>query len=175
MLRGFDHRHDWYLGKPSIAEPLEILDREEDRTAGVGGGEGSGRISFWFGTGGAGFCLSRSLADRMAPAAGGGRLAAIGNRIRLPDDVTVGYVADHLLGVPLTVIDTFHSHLEPQRFAGADLESQISLSYSKYGEEDNVVPVAGPWPAEDDPTRFLSLHCMLFPRLDLCSQAKGSS
>ena len=27
-LRQFDHREDWYLGKPSIPEPLEILDRD---------------------------------------------------------------------------------------------------------------------------------------------------
>ena len=27
-LRRFDHREDWYLGKPSIPEPLEILDRD---------------------------------------------------------------------------------------------------------------------------------------------------
>jgi hypothetical protein len=27
-LREFDHREDWYLGKPSIPEPLEILDRD---------------------------------------------------------------------------------------------------------------------------------------------------
>lgn len=27
-LRGFDYRQDHYLGKPSIAQPLEILDRD---------------------------------------------------------------------------------------------------------------------------------------------------
>lgn len=29
-LREFDHRQDWYLGKPSISEPLEILDRGDN-------------------------------------------------------------------------------------------------------------------------------------------------
>jgi hypothetical protein len=27
-LQDFDYRQDWYLGKPSIPEPLEILDRD---------------------------------------------------------------------------------------------------------------------------------------------------
>ncbi len=27
-LQEFDYRQDWYLGKPSIPEPLEILDRD---------------------------------------------------------------------------------------------------------------------------------------------------
>ena len=27
-LREFDHTKEWYLGKPSISEPLEILDRD---------------------------------------------------------------------------------------------------------------------------------------------------
>ncbi len=27
-LQEFDPRQDWYLGKPSIPEPLEILDRD---------------------------------------------------------------------------------------------------------------------------------------------------
>jgi hypothetical protein len=27
-LRQFDHRQDWYLGKVSLSEPLEIFDRD---------------------------------------------------------------------------------------------------------------------------------------------------
>ncbi len=29
-LAQFDHRQDWYLGKPSLPEPLEILDRDKN-------------------------------------------------------------------------------------------------------------------------------------------------
>ena len=29
-LSQFDHRKDWYLGKPSLPEPLEILDRDNN-------------------------------------------------------------------------------------------------------------------------------------------------
>ena len=32
-LRQFDQREDWYLGKPSIPEPLEILDRDNNKVS----------------------------------------------------------------------------------------------------------------------------------------------
>ena len=52
-------RHDpglpWYLGKTSTASPLRVM-----ATSGA-------NSSFWFATGGAGFCVSRTLAMRMAP------------------------------------------------------------------------------------------------------------
>lgn len=47
---------------------------------------------FWFATGGAGFCISRALSLRMLPVAGNGKLIGICDRIRFPDDVTVGFV-----------------------------------------------------------------------------------
>lgn len=28
MLQGYNHREDWYLGKPSLKHPLEVTDRE---------------------------------------------------------------------------------------------------------------------------------------------------
>ena len=32
-LKQFDHNKDWYLGKPSIPEPLEIMDREHNNVS----------------------------------------------------------------------------------------------------------------------------------------------
>jgi fringe protein len=58
------------------------------------------------------------------------------------------------LKTPLTVINEFHSHLEPLRFiSGDNLSDQISFSYSKYGDEMNVVEVDDIFTGEDDPTR----------------------
>ena len=125
------------------------------------------RMSFWFATGGAGFCLSRSLASKMAPIAGGGRFETVGDKIRLPDDVTMGYIA-HVLDTKLTRVEEFHSHLEPQRlleFAedGGEVEfeifqNQISFSYSKYGDEMNVVGIEdGAFTEDEDPTRYSSI------------------
>lgn len=58
LLQSYDPHDDWYLGKPSIRAPLQILDRKT-----------GSKIGFWFATGGAGFCLSRSLVMKMIPSA----------------------------------------------------------------------------------------------------------
>lgn len=50
---------------------------------------------------------------KMLPVAGNGKFMKIGDNIGLPDDVTFGYIIEYLLKVPMTVIDGFHSHLEP--------------------------------------------------------------
>jgi len=157
-LNQFDYRREWYLGKPSIQHPLEILDRDSPDI--------QKRISFWFATGGAGFCLSRSLANAMSGVAGGGKFESVGDRMRLPDDVTMGYVIDHLVKVKMTVVDEFHSHLEPLRLV-KDYEDQISFSYGNYGTEMNTLEVEG-FGVEEDKTRFLSLHCKLFPNFSWC-------
>lgn len=54
--------------------------------------EANKKITFWFATGGAGFCLSRALALKMMPIAGGGKFVNIGDKIRFPDDVTMGFI-----------------------------------------------------------------------------------
>lgn len=48
----------------------------------------------------------------MMPVASNGRLVSIGDKIRFPDDVTLGFIIEYLLKVPLTVVESFHSHLE---------------------------------------------------------------
>jgi len=157
-LRSFDSNQDWYLGKPSIEKPLEIIDRDSP--------ELKARLSFWFATGGAGFCLSRSLAERMESLAADGKFSSVADKMRLPDDVTMGYVVELLAGVPMTKVTEFHSHLEPLRLV-TDLNKQISFSYSSYGSEMNVVEVEG-FSEEKDPTRFQSIHCHLFPEVRWC-------
>ncbi|XP_014240426.1 fringe glycosyltransferase [Cimex lectularius] len=162
LLGDYSHQEDWYLGKPSIRTPLEILNREPKP-------QKKQHISFWFATGGAGFCLSRALALKMMPIASGGRFMGIGEKIRLPDDVTMGYIIEHLLKKPLTVVDQFHSHLEPMKFIAQDtFHDQITFSYSKYSKDEmNVVRIDG-FDTRIDPTRFLSLHCYLFPYFQFC-------
>jgi fringe len=79
------------------------------------------KVKFLFATGGAGFCISRGLALKMMPLVGNGKFVAIGDKIRFPDDVTLGFIIEHLLKVPLTVVNPFHSHLE--RMDNIDVES----------------------------------------------------
>lgn len=114
----------------------------------------------------------------MKPLVADGKFMSIGETIRLPDDVTIGYVigksalarlcfckshshfTEHLLQVPLTNVDRFHSHLEPLHVLDGDiLNKDVSFSYSTYrGDQMNRVSVSG-WDSDLDPTRFLSLHC----------------
>ena len=116
-------------------------------------------MSFLFATGGAGFCLSRSSAQKMVPSAGGGRFEAVGDKIRLPDDVTMGYVAERLAETPLTVVPEFHSHLETQALLEeSTFADQISFSYSELDQtRPNIVSIHGKFDQKKDPTRWVSI------------------
>lgn len=93
-----------------------------------------------FATGGAGFCLSRALALKMLPVAGNGKLVTIGDNIGLPDDVTMGYIIEYLLKVPLTVVDGFHSHLEPMEFLPSEkFKEQVSFIGNQYLESISLI------------------------------------
>jgi len=161
-LRTFDSNQDWYLGKPSIEKPLEIIDRDSP--------EMKKKISFWFATGGAGFCLSQSLTEKMRHHAAEGKFSSVADKMRLPDDVTMGYVVELLAGVPMTKIEEFHSHLEPLRLVN-NLANQISFSYSSYGNEKNVIEIDG-FSEPEDPTRFQSIHCHLYPHFNWCPKSE---
>ncbi|CAD7082055.1 unnamed protein product [Hermetia illucens] len=166
LLDDYSPTVDWYLGKPSISSPLEIhLDNKNSSVP------TNKKITFWFATGGAGFCLSRALTLKMLPIAGGGKFINIGDRIRFPDDVTMGFIIEHLLKVPLTVVDNFHSHLEPMEFIRPEtFHDQVSFSYARMKNEWNVVKIDG-FDMKTDPKRFYSLHCHLFPYFSFCPRA----
>jgi len=125
----------------------------------------------------------------MLPIAGGGKFISIGDKIRFPDDVTMGFIigefnletikdpesilplsifTEHLLKVPLTVVDNFHSHLEPMEFIRQDtFQDQVSFSYAHMKNQWNVIKVDG-FDLKTDPKRFYSLHCQLFPYFSFC-------
>uniref|UniRef100_A0A2M4ADJ3 Putative fringe glycosyltransferase n=1 Tax=Anopheles triannulatus TaxID=58253 RepID=A0A2M4ADJ3_9DIPT len=166
MLDDYSPTQDWYLGKPSISSPLEIfLDSTKSST------EVNKKVTFWFATGGAGFCISRALALKMMPIAASGKFVAIGDKIRFPDDVTMGFLIEHILKVPLTVIDAFHSHLEPMEFIRPEtFHDQVSFSYARMRNEWNVVKVDG-FDLKTDPQRIYSLHCYLYPFFSICPKS----
>ncbi len=67
--------------------------------------------------------------------------------------------AEHLLGERLTVVKTFHSHLEPmKRLRRDELDRQISFSYLTYNGVQNTLDLEGPFAEAADPTRF-DLEC----------------
>ena len=79
-----------------------------------------------------------------------GKLVRTGEEFWFPDDVTIGYIIDHMLKEKLTVVPQFHSHLEPMKSL-QNLDQQISFSYS----EDNIINLSGPFSSEVDPTRYV--------------------
>lgn len=102
----------------------------------------------------------------------------IGDHISLPDDVTMGYIIEHMLKVPLTVIETFHSHLEPMEFLRREtFKEQVTFSYGHIKNDTNTLQIDG-LDVKTDPTRFLSLHCHLHPNLqtgNLCSTLRANA
>ena len=59
-------------------------------------------------------------------------------------------ISEHILKEKLSVVNGFHSHLEPMQNMKL-LDKQISLSYS----EDNTINLDGPFSTEVDPTRLV--------------------
>ncbi|OZC10504.1 Fringe-like protein [Onchocerca flexuosa] len=122
------------------------------------------KATFWFATGGAGFCLSKSLLAKMSSYVRNGGFEELGEFLRLPDDVSLGYLIEHLLKVKLTVLDKFHSHLENlDEINKNDIHKQISFSAGGQPKiMKNVVRVPEEYIVEGDPQRFRSLHCFLY-------------
>ncbi|KAM3624169.1 uncharacterized protein V6R79_020193 [Siganus canaliculatus] len=104
LLSTFPQDSDIYVGKPSLDKPITAHELLK--------GNATREVQFWFATGGAGFCLSRRLAEKMAPWASGSRFEETSATIRLPDDCTVGFIVEKRLGISMVHCSLFHSHLE---------------------------------------------------------------
>ncbi|XP_056263997.1 beta-1,3-N-acetylglucosaminyltransferase lunatic fringe [Pseudoliparis swirei] len=160
-LSQYPHTQDMYIGKPSLDRPIEATERLGDNKMKP--------VNFWFATGGAGFCVSRGLALKMSPWASGGHFMNTAEKIRLPDDCTVGYIIESVLGVPLTRSNLFHSHLENlQQVSRTEIHKQITLSYGMFENKSNIINFKGAFPVEEDPSRFKSVHCLLYPDTPWC-------
>lgn len=163
LLSQYSHTEDVYIGRPSLERPIEATERittSETR-----------QVRFWFATGGAGFCLSRGLALKMKPWASEGSFMTTAEHIHLPDDCTVGYIVEALLGVSLIRSALFHSHLENLGLV-SDVQSQVTLSYGTVENSRNTVNLKGPFSIDEDPTRFRSVHCLLYPDTPWCPRPR---
>lgn len=161
LLSAFPQDGDIYVGKPSLDKPIaahELLEGNVTR-----------EVRFWFATGGAGFCLSRRLAERMAPWASGSRFEQTSAAIRLPDDCTVGFIVEKRLGVSMVHCPLFHSHLENLLLIShRSIPHQVTLSYGMFENKMNSIKVKGSFSKEEDPSRFKTVHCMLYPFTSWC-------
>uniref|UniRef100_A0A8C6TW79 Fringe-like glycosyltransferase domain-containing protein n=1 Tax=Neogobius melanostomus TaxID=47308 RepID=A0A8C6TW79_9GOBI len=143
LLSHYQSSQDVYIGRPSIGRPIQATG-------------GSGKVEFWFATGGAGFCLSRGLALRMEPWTSGGAFTDTSEMIRLPDDCTVGFIVEGLLGVGLIHSPRFHSHLETLGLLSdlAEKALLVTLSYGSLENGRNTVNIREPFSTRHDPTRY---------------------
>ncbi|XP_013924648.1 PREDICTED: beta-1,3-N-acetylglucosaminyltransferase radical fringe [Thamnophis sirtalis] len=161
LLSSYAHTQDIYIGKPSLDRPIQATERISENKMHP--------VHFWFATGGAGFCISRGLALKMSPWASLGSFISTAERIRLPDDCTIGYIIEGLLEVKLLHSPLFHSHLENlQRLRGRAALRQVTLSYGGPENKHNVVSVGEVFSIQQDPTRFKSVHCLLYPETLWC-------
>ncbi|XP_040031938.2 beta-1,3-N-acetylglucosaminyltransferase radical fringe [Gasterosteus aculeatus] len=167
LLSSYHHSQDVYLGRPSLDHPIEAAERVKS--------DGSVSVKFWFATGGAGFCISRGLALKMSPWASLGNFISTAEKIRLPDDCTIGYIIEALLEVTLTHTHLFHSHLENlQKLPTDTVLEQVTLSFGGFENRRNVVSIVGGFSLADDPTRFKTVHCLLYPDTNWCPKPKHS-
>ncbi|KAI5089004.1 beta-1,3-N-acetylglucosaminyltransferase manic fringe, partial [Silurus meridionalis] len=146
LLSEFPLDRDVYVGKPSLDRPIkaqEVLPSNKTRD-----------VQFWFATGGAGFCLNRKLAEKMAPWASGSRLEHTSAVIRLPDDCVIGFIVERKLGVAMIHSHLFHSHLENLLLlTPSQILTQVTLSYGVLENKLNSVRLDGGFSTEEDPSR----------------------
>lgn len=161
LLSTFPQDADIYVGKPSLDKPITAHELLE--------GNATREVRFWFATGGAGFCLSRRLAEKMAPWASGPRFERTSATIRLPDDCTVGFIVEKRLGISMVHCPLFHSHLENLLLVSRrSILHQVTLSYGMFENKMNSIEVKGGFSKADDPSRFKTVHCLLYPFTSWC-------
>ncbi|XP_071031856.1 beta-1,3-N-acetylglucosaminyltransferase manic fringe-like [Oncorhynchus clarkii lewisi] len=161
LLSAFPQDGDVYVGKPSLDHPIKAHELLE--------GNKTKEVQFWFATGGAGFCLSRRLAEKMAPWASGPRFEQTSAVIRLPDDCTVGFIVERRLGISMVHSLMFHSHLENLLLlTPSNIPLQVTLSYGLFENKMNSVELNRLFSKEDDPSRFKTVHCLLYPLTSWC-------
>ncbi|GCC18928.1 beta-1,3-N-acetylglucosaminyltransferase lunatic fringe-like [Chiloscyllium punctatum] len=161
LLSSFPPTQDVYVGKPSLDRPIEASEKLPNNK--------TKSVFFWFATGGAGFCINRGLALKMAPWASNGNFMNTAERIRLPDDCTIGYIIEAILGVNLIRSPLFHSHLENlQLVSKSHIQSQVTLSYGTFENKQNIIEMKGAFSVAEDPSRFKSIHCLLYPDTPWC-------
>ncbi|XP_061576632.1 beta-1,3-N-acetylglucosaminyltransferase manic fringe [Cololabis saira] len=161
LLLTFPQEGDIYVGKPSLDKPITAHELLE--------GNATREVRFWFATGGAGFCLSQRLAEKMAPWASGSRFERTSAKIRLPDDCTVGFIVEKKLGISMVQCPLFHSHLENLLLIRQrSVPQQVTLSYGMFENKLNSIEVKGSFSKAEDPSRFKTVHCMLYPLTTWC-------
>ncbi|XP_078482073.1 fringe [Ciona intestinalis] len=156
LVNGYNWTQDICIGRLSVPSfTADYLGRKE---------------VYKFAHGGAGCCISRPLALKMQPWCGREKLAVTTREAKLPEDCALGFIITNRLKIDLMLTDLLHSTLESLKDLNTDtLHEQVSIGQGpgKTVNLDNVKSVKKFDPAVD-PTRFMTLHCFLFPTASIC-------
>ncbi|KAE9554841.1 hypothetical protein FO519_001956 [Halicephalobus sp. NKZ332] len=153
ILLSMDESKPYYLGKKSTGESISIYDRS------------TATRPFDFGTGGAGICMSQATIQKMTPRLANDGFRTLGSRFRLTDDLALGFFMSNILGIELTEMKNFHSHLEYLRAIPLkELKFQPVLSGGSIRgfNNDNLVSLPYLFEPDKDPLKFRSLYCYIF-------------
>ncbi|XP_075261285.1 fringe glycosyltransferase-like isoform X2 [Convolutriloba macropyga] len=155
-LSQFDSSKKFYVGRSSLSTPYSFKEKNK---------EISNVHHFFFATGGAGICLTRSLLESLRELLHPEKFTAECERTGLSDDVLLGYLISNLHDdVPLTISNRLHSHLEDMALLKPEfVGQQISLSYDKKKIKPNSISLSRQQ-EQSDPTGFYQLSCIVYGR-----------
>ena len=94
------------------------------------------------------------------------------------EDVLIGYVAIDLLKVPFSMSHLFNSHWHKEDILNMKLEDipyQVSMGYSlkeniRVNLTERTPGVKVAFSLQEDPSRFLTIHCYLFSQTEYCQE-----
>ncbi|KAI1233720.1 hypothetical protein IHE44_0004161, partial [Lamprotornis superbus] len=192
LLSSYPHTQDIYIGKPSLDRPIQATERISENkmhpvhfwfaTGGAGFCISRGlalKMSPWARAGhplanprilqGAHIPWALLLCSPSLSPRSGGHFMSTAEKIRLPDDCTIGYIIESVLGVKLIRSNLFHSHLENlHQVPKSEIHKQVTLSYGMFENKRNSIHMKGAFSVEEDPSRFRSVHCLLYPDTPWC-------
>ncbi|XP_019851579.1 PREDICTED: beta-1,3-N-acetylglucosaminyltransferase lunatic fringe-like [Amphimedon queenslandica] len=161
-----------YIGRPGT--PWEKPHKVSEKQTLI---NNSTRKHYHFASGGF-YCLSRTILDKIKPwIVGGHNLGDTCRQLLEPDDLTIGCAVELLGGGKLSRTLLFHHHgMNLAKAVNANtLKDQIAIPYGcgqmcKYGGiVDNAIEVPNAaFSFDEDPSRFRSLHCHLYPQATIC-------
>lgn len=170
LLSQFNATEEVYLGRWSLNKKEKI----ELQGSRIEAFPEKKHSNFYFATGAA-YCISSVLMTEVEPYLRGKAFEETGEKLRLTDDMVIGFVIDAILGYNLTVVPAMNSHLNSLRsIRPKNLKSQVTISYGKFTSTNRPVTqnrVSIPdatFTEEEDSTRFLSYHCLLYPDTSWC-------
>lgn len=163
LLNRYDpDKEDIYIGRASLTTPISVGYDNKD-------------VPAWFGTGGAGFCISRKLANKMEKLVINKQFEKLGAKIQAADDVTIGFIVNHLLDVAFINSPLFvsHSGLHQPELINTKFENLRKKAILSYKKGSSVITIPKQietryFTEEEDETRLFTFHCSIHPEVDFC-------